>query len=302
MRRRTTSFHGKIILYSFFLSLIFHLIALLIKITSPLPEDKPIAKKREKRIRLVVKKKSDKNQIVTTKKKKETTPPPNSSFLGESNQSFDRQTTAKKIAPFKEAGKGAKSGLSTPIRQASPEQNQKISKKFKLQGKQLSFQDLNIKPMDTKAIQQVLDQGSEGIQNGNPEKTGLAQNNDYIEDIPLGDVTNLNTVEYKYYGFFNRIKKKLERYWGKSLREKARSMYRKGRRIPANTLRITSLIISLDSRGNVVNVTIKGTSGIQEFDDAALESFNKAGPFPNPPRNMIKEGAAHIEWGFVVKG
>ena len=71
--------------------------------------------------------------------------------------------------------------------------------------------------------------------------------------------------------------------------------------MPANTERITSLKIKLDSKGNIVNIFVKGTSGISELDDAAIESFNKAGPFPNPPSGMLQNGFALIEWGFVVK-
>jgi hypothetical protein len=32
-----------------------------------------------------------------------------------------------------------------------------------------------------------------------------------------------------------------------------------------------------------------------------VESFNQAGPFPNPPQDLIVEGKVKIEWGFVVK-
>ena len=58
----------------------------------------------------------------------------------------------------------------------------------------------------------------------------------------------------------------------------------------------------MDSKGNIVDILIKSTSGIQELDEAAMESFNKAGPFPNPPSGMVKNGFATLEWGFVVKG
>jgi len=41
---------------------------------------------------------------------------------------------------------------------------------------------------------------------------------------------------------------------------------------------------------------------VKELDDAAIESFNKAGPFPNPPKDLISNsGTAIIKWGFVVK-
>ena len=64
---------------------------------------------------------------------------------------------------------------------------------------------------------------------------------------------------------------------------------------------VTSLRVSLDDKGSIIKVEIKSTSGVREFDDAAVESFNKAGPFPNPPSGMIKNGLAVVEWGFVVK-
>jgi protein TonB len=57
----------------------------------------------------------------------------------------------------------------------------------------------------------------------------------------------------------------------------------------------------LDNKGNILQVRLKSTSGVDELDEAAVESFNKAGPFPNPPREMLKSGKAMIEWGFVVK-
>ena len=63
---------------------------------------------------------------------------------------------------------------------------------------------------------------SKGLRNGSRGKTGLAKNNDFVEDLPLGDMTNMNTIEYKYYGFYHRIRQKLEQYWGRNLREKAR--------------------------------------------------------------------------------
>jgi hypothetical protein len=47
-------------------------------------------------------------------------------------------------------------------------------------------------------------------------------------------------------------------------------------------------------------VKILGASGVKELDDAAVESFNHAGPFPNPPKDLLINDVATIEWGFVV--
>ena len=302
MGQKAKPSRGKIVVYSLFSSLLLHLILLLLKMAAPNPEDKPVAKKAEKRIKLIVKKRSDKKQIVTTQKKKDKPPPKDPAFLSASDQSFDRQTIAKKIAPFKNAGQGNKNARTTTAQNPSQAEKQTASKKPNNSGKKLRFQDLALELNKIYRLQNTSQANRQGLNNGNPEESGLAQNNDYIEEVPLGDVTNLNTVEYKYYGFFNRIKKKLEQHWGETLRKKAHSMYQKGRRIPANSPHITSLMVSLDSKGTIINISIKGSSGVQEFDDAALESFNKAGPFPNPPKSMIKNGAAHIEWGFVING
>ena len=125
--------------------------------------------------------------------------------------------------------------------------------------------------------------------------------NDHIKNIPLGDITQLNTTEFKFYGFYHRIKQKLEQHWGNSLRQKAKDLYRSGRRISSQGEKLTALLVVLDEKGNILKVKLKSTSGIQELDQAAVESFNKAGPFPNPPKEMLRSGKAFIEWGFVVK-
>jgi protein TonB len=122
-----------------------------------------------------------------------------------------------------------------------------------------------------------------------------------VNEVQLGDFTRLNTTEYKHYGFFHRIRQKLEQFWGKSIREKANALYRNGRRIPASENLITSLQVILNEEGEIISVKIISTSGIRELDDAAINSFNQAGPFPNPPKDLLVNGRAVIEWGFVVK-
>jgi protein TonB len=115
-------------------------------------------------------------------------------------------------------------------------------------------------------------------------------------------MTNLNTTEYKYYGFYHRIRQKLEQYWGNSIQEKAKKLYKVGRRLPASENMITAITVVLDDHGSIVDIKVDGTSGVRELDQAAIESFNKAGPFPNPPKGLLVDGRAIIQWGFVVKG
>ncbi len=259
-----------------------------------------LAKKKEKRIRLILKDRT-KKQIVETEKNNKV-PVRESRFLSEKNNSFDRQTMASRV------GKFANKNSAT---QKSQQRKRQISKKVQRQNKKISKLSKaklkrpgNLKLSDlSMPVEELLKE--ETATETNTSKKGqlsIAQTNDFIEDIPLGDMTRLNTTEYKYYGFYHRIKQKLEQYWGNSLEEKAKRLFRKGRRMPANENKITSLIITLDGKGNIIDILIKGTSGITELDDAAVEAFNRAGPFPNPPRGMIKNGKTTIEWGFVVRG
>ena len=141
-----------------------------------------------------------------------------------------------------------------------------------------------------------------GVRNGDKKLRGLAQSNDYIEELPLGDFTKVNTQKHRYFGFYNRIKEKIDLFWSKNLKDIAYSHYAAGRTIAAEKVNYTGLNVMLDNRGNVISIELKSSSGVRELDNAALESFKKAGPFPNPPKGMISDGVATIEWGFVVNG
>lgn len=235
----------------------------------------------------------------------------NAKYLGEKDQTFDRQTVAPKIDIFKEASKGVETGSEVPNKLAK-----KVSKS-KSSSRKLSLNQLGLgapsdkfnsdKFKNNNFNEKDKGQGSNGgekigTRNGSSDIAGTAANNDYLEDVPLGDATNLNTTEFKYYGFYFRIRQRLEQYWGRTLKEKTANLYKSGRKIASDTDMITSLVITLNEKGKIVDVEIKGSSGIKELDEAAVQSFNEAGPFPNPPIGMVVAGKIKIEWGFVVKG
>lgn len=278
--------------------------------------DKP--KPKEERIKIVLRDdgpKSKPKQIVTSEQSKNKKRDPKAKFLSKQDQTFDKQMTARTTGSFKAAGKGTKNGQKKAAKQQQKQAPQiatmavkkpKESKRGRKTKKKISFADLAVGQKVVKAKPQkkraAASLSSLGLKNGDIKKSGLSANNDFVEDVPLGDMTRLNTVEYKYYGFYHRIKQKLEQYWGNSIQKKALALWKSGRRMPAAENRITSLEITIDTKGNIVKINIKGSSGVKELDEAAIESFNKAGPFPNPPSGMMKNGMAKIQWGFVVKG
>ena len=250
--------------------------------------------------------KEQKRQIVNSSQDTPVDKEVNSRFLGKTNQFFERQTIAKQVGSFKEAGLGVENGsdwLSNKIQNITYQtvkQNTKKKNNSHLKEK-LSLKDLLVNQNLAKQIIANKDLASKGIRSGDKLKIGPSMSNDFIEDVKLGDFSKLNTTEYKYFGFYDRIRKRLEQFWGNSLQEKARKLHARGGRLPAGENKITSLKVTLDKKGNIVNVFIKSTSCIIELDEAAIESFKQAGPFPNPPQGMIESGYAEIEWGFVVK-
>lgn len=221
---------------------------------------------------------------------------PTEAFLSDKDRNFDRQTVSKNVDTFNQAAKGNAS-VTQKAAQPSKATKKKAFEDLKLSDFGVAAGD----PMPKEVQRNPASESVQGMENGNPLNQGISSTNDYVQEVALGDFTHLNTVEYKFYGFYHRIRQKLEQFWGKSIQEKAYALFRSGRRMPAGEDLITSLQVTLNSRGEIVQVKILGTSGVRELDDAAIESFNQAGPFPNPPKDLLVNGKATIEWGFVVK-
>lgn len=120
------------------------------------------------------------------------------------NRKFLQESIAKKVAPFKSSGKGQ--SLKESISLSDIGANAKGYNPFKVAAN------------DDEPVQK----------SGDGQPRGVTSTNDYIEDVPLGDVTNLNTVEFKYYGFYHRIRQELEQFWGRSIQEKASAIFRDG--------------------------------------------------------------------------
>jgi len=215
-----------------------------------------------------------KKQIVQSENPETLDKPSDSSYLSDRNRKFDRESVARKVDTFKASGKGKDS---------------------------ISLSDLGAFKKGHDPLKVAAKNSIAGKPHADPEKRGVSSTNDYVEDVPLGDMTYLNTVEYKYYGFYYRIRQRLEQFWGRSIQEKAESLMKQGRQIASNDNLITSLEITLNEIGQIIGIAIKGSSGVQDLDQAAIESFNQAGPFPNPPKGLCQGGRVKIEWGFVVQ-
>lgn len=217
------------------------------------------------------------------------------SYLGKKDNSFERQTVAKVIDRFRISN--GKSNIENKGKSVTA----KSSNKSKTGKVQLANLGIGLPVLVGKKETKNNTQNTRDDHLMNEVAAMASASNDRVENVPLSDISRLNTTEYKHYGFFQRIRSQLEQHWGSTLKEKAKKIYKSGRKISSDNDFITNIEVELDKNGKITNIFIIGTSGVKELDDAAIESFNKAGPFPNPPSDLLLEGIAKIKWGFVVK-
>ena len=285
---------NNILMIAILLSLMGHVVFISVQRYKSVQIHKRVETQEKKRVYNVVKiKPTIVRQLVQTSES-ENKEALEKSFLGEKNNTFDRQTVARVVDKFRES---KVSGNSEKIQKENQQSKKAIkgAKALTNLGMGLPFyagKKVGIEKESTDSDQEFMKEIS----------SMSSANNDYVKDIPLADVTRFNTVEYRHFGFYQRIRNQLELHWGSSLKDKAKKIYKSGRKIATDSDFITNIEVILDKSGTITGINIIGTSGVKELDDAAIESFNKAGPFPNPPKDLISNnGTAIIKWGFVVK-
>ena len=133
-------------------------------------------------------------------------------------------------------------------------------------------------------------------------KQQASASEDYIKDVSDGPQTLLNTREFIYYTYYSRIKEKLRQHWEPKIKEKMSRIMRQGRQIASDKDRITKIIITLNAAGTLIGVQVLEESGVRDLDDAAIEAFRAAAPFPNPPKGIVEgDGTIKIRWDFILE-
>lgn len=129
-------------------------------------------------------------------------------------------------------------------------------------------------------------------------KLSGAPSNDYLEDVEEGDGTFLNSREFKYASFFNRLKRNVSQHW-RPLQE-----YR--RRDPTGHVyghrsRSTLLHVELYPDGKLKHVSVQKSCGLEFLDAEAIAAFQRAQPFLNPPPGLVSDGQIVFPFGFYIQ-
>lgn len=211
-------------------------------------------------------------------------------FVSKSNQQVDVETRAARHGKFKNV---LKEGLSP--------NDEKIAKLFKLTEptKHAAIPGPGAGAPDLKKARLLRGPASIAPTSEGPKGEGLSATNDYLDDIAIGANTLLNAKEFKYYGFYERIRERITSRWEDRLQREFDKL--SASQTPLKGEMITKLRVVLNERGEIQRLIYLGKSGIDEFDTAAREAFYSAQPFPNPPQGMIDESKlVSIRWDFVV--
>jgi len=220
--------------------------------------------------------------------------PHDAKYLGERNQTVKEATKAKNVDSFRQGSASA-----------GPRGN------F---GKNLALKDLAPKSMKAEPpTQNEIDGWAEKKKSqnrelaaGSPHNSGAqgerAASNDYLKDVKDGDRTLLSTKEFVYFGYYRRIRQRLEVAWNSKLRAALQAYMSGGRKLASDKDYVTGVVVVLDSNGMITAVQLLQKSGATDLDAAAVDAFNEAGPFPDPPSGLIDQnGEIRITWSFVLQ-
>jgi TonB family protein len=126
-----------------------------------------------------------------------------------------------------------------------------------------------------------------------PATGGAAPNDDLREQT--GDGTYLNTKEFKFAAFMNRVKQAVSAKWDPNGRVKAKDPGGK-----YQTDRYTVLVVTLRADGSIAEVYVERSCGLDWLDMEAMGAFERAAPFPNVPPGILQNGYVRFQFGFTL--
>ena len=139
--------------------------------------------------------------------------------------------------------------------------------------------------------------GSESGQQSAPaseQSEGGGAPNDDLDKLDPGNGTFLNTREWKYAAFFNRVKQAVSGRWDPNGRLRAKN---RGLGVAE---RVTVVHVTLRPDGTVADLFVAQSCGMDELDVEAMNAFTKAQPFANPPAALVEDGFIRFGFSFRV--
>ena len=121
-------------------------------------------------------------------------------------------------------------------------------------------------------------------------------------DMAVGPMTALNTDRLTYYSFYARIEDLIRYRWESRIWSAIESYDQNYlKTVIAQRSWVTHAEFLIRPDGKLVQALIMKPSGVQKFDQAAINAFKEAAIFPNPPKELIQsDGLIHLKYSFNV--
>jgi TonB family protein len=125
---------------------------------------------------------------------------------------------------------------------------------------------------------------------------------DHLPDVEEGEGTFLNTSQWKYAGYFNRIGQQLQVQWRSEGQAQVEARDPTGQRFMYRD-RLVVMDVTLDDHGVVRSVRVVRSTGVDFLDRVAEDMFRKAEAFANPPAGMVDaSGRISLTFGINFVG
>jgi hypothetical protein len=119
----------------------------------------------------------------------------------------------------------------------------------------------------------------------------------YVVSVPRGTKTTLNTERPAFSTYVNGMHNDIHPVFAESF---LGSLSKLPPKSPLNDPGlVTELEIVLTSDGHIAKMGLMGTSGVQAFDIAALDSVHRSSPLgAAPPAVISPDGLVYLHWEF----
>lgn len=115
----------------------------------------------------------------------------------------------------------------------------------------------------------------------------------FVERLKRGEELKTNAYGLDYGQYYLRMRERLQQRW-KPQPTVVPAMYN------YNEIRVTIAIV-LNDRGELVDLEVIAPSFFPKYDQAAIDAFKEAAPFPNPPRSIVQDdGKVYVQWGMIL--
>ncbi len=241
-------------------------------------------------------------------------PPPDARFLSDRNTRVEKQTVSRHAGNYPRPAAKPEAGADRPSPGGAEPQARKQEKRGEAGREGAPGERVAVaRPGGDLRMPELGERGEGGRRPGGTRGTDLSLSSEALariaggpsmdgvgEGLEEGEATWLQSREFKYATFMNRMRSEIGQQWYPRVRDAQRE------RDPDGSLffyreRTVVLGLTLDTDGNVKDLSVMQSSSVDFFDRVAVSSVRAAQPFPNPPRGMFhSEGEVRIPFSFTM--